>query len=313
MRILLSYFFFLITVSAMAQSDSVLVADAQSGRVFISQNEMRKRPVASLTKIATALVVLDVVRVSGMDLGQQSTVPATASLLGGSNPMGLQPGDQISLRDALYSALLGSDNVAAHTLADHIGRALLVQRGKGGNPVKEFVKEMNALAKAAGMIKTRFANATGLDTAKQRGFSTAWDMATLSIRAMRDEGFAFYVRQKDRKVSFSRAGQVQSFQVKNTNKILGQHDIVGVKTGTTRLAGECLATYAQKKPDVTKLPDGRSRVVHRRLVCVVLGSPDRFGMTPRFLEQGFALASRWQADGFPTGIKGERYVPVPQE
>ncbi len=75
--------------------------------------------------------------------------------------MGLRPGDRIPLRNALYSALLGSDNVSAQTLAHHVGFAMLRQRGREGDPVKAFVAEMNVLARGLGMRRTKFANAHG--------------------------------------------------------------------------------------------------------------------------------------------------------
>ena len=79
---------------------------------------MVKRPIASLTKIATGVIAVDWADATGVDLNQTlATVPASALAIGGPNPMNLQPGDQLTLRDALYSALLGSDNLAAMTVA----------------------------------------------------------------------------------------------------------------------------------------------------------------------------------------------------
>ena len=154
-----------------ATKESWFVVEAHSGRVLIAQGATERKPVASLTKVATALVVLDWVEVTKTDLGSPMVVPPSAALLGGANPMGLRPGDQITVRNALYSALLGSDNVSAHTLANHVGSAVLRARNRGGDPQKTFVTEMNELAKALGMKKTKFANAHGMDTAKERGSS----------------------------------------------------------------------------------------------------------------------------------------------
>ena len=124
-----------------------MVLEAYSGKVLIAKNSTAKRPVASLTKIATAVVALDWAEVAGTDIAKvMVTAPPTTSLVGGPNPLNLQPGDQMSLRDALYAALLSSDNLAALTVADHVGRELLRAHGKSsGDPVAEFVGEMNLL------------------------------------------------------------------------------------------------------------------------------------------------------------------------
>ena len=81
-----------------------------SGKILVASNASAKRPVASLTKIALAAVTVDWATATNTDLGtNQITVPQTITLVGGPNPMNLQPGDQLSLRDALYSAHV-SDN-----------------------------------------------------------------------------------------------------------------------------------------------------------------------------------------------------------
>ncbi|NNM28639.1 MAG: D-alanyl-D-alanine carboxypeptidase [Akkermansiaceae bacterium] len=296
---------------ALKAAESVAVVEAHSGRILLAENATKRRPVASLTKVATAKVVLDWAKLTGAELGGMATVPVSAGTLGGANPMGLQAGDRISLRNALYSALLGSDNVAAHTLADHVGTAIVRARGGNGDPVKAFVDEMNSLGKAIGMKHTKFMNAHGMDNAKERGKSTALDMARLCIYAMRDAGFVFFVKQGSRKISFDRGGGAVEFQVKNTNKLLGEMGINGIKTGMTALAGECLATSSGRKPLVTKLPDGRSRVTSRELICVVLGSADRFGRTRVLVPQGWELYDRWMADGGVVENPARELLAVP--
>ena len=273
------------------------VVEAHSGRILMAEEGTDRRPVASLTKIATAIVVLDWAEATKTDLGTVVLVPPSAAVLGGSNPMGLRPGDRISLRNALYSALLGSDNASAQTLASFVGGAVLQARRQGGDPVKTFVEEMNKLARALGMRKTKFANAHGMDNAKERGVSSASDMARLCIYAMRKPGFAFFVKQKSRKISIEQAGEARAFTVQNTNELLGEQNINGIKTGMTALAGQCLATSSELKPLVRKLPDGRTELTQRRLICVVLGSPDRFGRTRVLVQQGWGLYEQWRREG----------------
>ena len=122
-------------------------------------------------------------------------------------------------------------------------------------------------------------------------------MARLCIYAMRDPGFAFFVKQKSRNLSFEHEGITRRFKVENTNKLLGQHNINGIKTGMTRLAGQCLATSSELQPLVEKLPDGATRLTPRILVCVVLGSQDRFGRTEDLVKQGWALDEQWVQEG----------------
>ena len=73
------------------------------------------------------------------------------------------------MRDAMYSMLLGSDNAAAHTLATYVGYRIQQKRGGRGVPRDLFVKEMNRLAQHLGMRSTRFANAHGMDSAREKG------------------------------------------------------------------------------------------------------------------------------------------------
>ncbi len=293
--------------------ESIMVVEAHSGKILIAANAAVKRPVASLTKIATAAVALDWATATESDPGMLPiTVPATASLLGGPNPMKLQPGDQLTMRDALYSALLGSDNFAALTIADHVGREILSRRGVQGDPVREFVVEMNKLAGALGMSDTRFTNPHGLDTGKGAGISTAADMARLSVDAMRRPAFTFIVRQESRAVSVSGAEGKRGFRIPNTNELIGEVGILGIKTGTTRAAGPCLATCIDRDPLVRELADGTKGVTPRRLILIVLNNPDRFNRTRSLIRQGWPLYDRWMESGTPVADPQREILTVPK-
>ncbi len=290
------------TASSVAQFsvDSYLVVDFHTKKILSEHHAGKKRQVASLTKIATAMVTLDWATATEADMSQRAIVPPAAASIGGPNPMGLQPGDAISLRDALFAAISASDNLCALTLANHIGGDLLARSGKRGDPVKEFVKQMNALAVKQGATNTRFTNPHGMDHLKPVPHSTAKDMARLALYAMGKAGFTFYCSQKQRKISYHRGAQKKSFVVKNTNKVLGLDSIDGVKTGLTRLAGPCVVVSAEKPSTVTKLEDGRSRITHHRLVVVVLGaqSPDaRFDAARSLLRRGWEKYDAWLAAG----------------
>lgn len=290
-----------------------MVVEAYSGKVLVASNSSVKRPVASLTKIATACVVVDWAAATNTDLAQTLlTVPQTATLLGGPNPLNLLPGDQMTLRDALYAALIASDNLAALALADHVGRALLATRRRGGDPVAAFIAEMNKLAKAVGMASTRFVNAHGLESPRAQGFSTAADMARLSIYAMRRNAFNFIVRQPTRQIQVTDgAGVARSYLLRNSNELIGEAGILGIKTGTTTAAGPCLATCIDRDPLVRIKPDGTKGATPRRLIVIVLNSPDRFNRTRGLIQQGWAVYDPWLAAGAPVKDRRREFLTLP--
>jgi serine-type D-Ala-D-Ala carboxypeptidase (penicillin-binding protein 5/6) len=273
-----------------------VVADAHDGHVVLARAADQRRPVASLTKIATAVAVLDFIRNSGLDAGTMMTVPPQVQMLGAPGVAGLQPGDAISIRDALYAAMSASDNYAAETLAAFIG-ARLSSVGLGSNPMGAFVSQMNGLANRVGCRNTRFSNAHGLELEGQKGYSTAADVARLSIHAMSVPGFSYYCSQPSRAISFSRGGQRISVTLRNTNELLGRGRIDGIKTGTTALAGACLALTESRPATVNKQPDGSTVVIPHRLVVVELGAGDRFGQGLGLLQQGWGAYNQWRASG----------------
>ncbi len=294
------------------QGESYMVVEAHSGKVLMASESLVKRPIASLTKIATGVIAVDWADATGVDLNQTlATVPASALAIGGPNPMNLQPGDQLTLRDALYSALLGSDNLAATTVAHHVGGEILRARGKGGDSVAAFVVEMNELGKAINLTKTRFANPHGLELPGKTGLSTAADVAKLSIYAMRKPGFTFIVRQKDRQVTVHGVAGKRSYKVNNTNELVGEPMILGIKTGTTAAAGACLSVATDREPLVRTKPDGEKGVTPRRLVVVLLNSPDRFNRARGLIRQGWESYDRWVAAGAPVGSRGKEILDVP--
>ena len=292
--------------------ESVMVVEAHSGKVLVASNASAKRPIASLTKIATGAVAVDWAAATGSDLGTlQITVPQTVLLVGGPNPMNLQPGDRISMRDALYSALLGSDNLAALTIADHVGREITTRRGKRGDSVAEFVGEMNRLAKALGMTQTRFANPHGLERSGTKAFSTAADVARLSIYAMRRNAFSFIVRQPDRQIRVHGINGERSYRIRNSNELIGEPGILGLKTGTTATAGPCVSVCMDRDPVVRLRPDGSKGVTPRRLIVVVLNSPDRFNRARGLIRQGWSIYDPWLDAGAPVLDRRREIISVP--
>jgi serine-type D-Ala-D-Ala carboxypeptidase (penicillin-binding protein 5/6) len=279
-----------------------ILVDHTSGHVLEGYKADEKRPVASLTKIATAKVVLDWAAKTNSDLAQWVVVPAQALNSGGINPMGLEPGDEISYRDLIYASLLQSDNTAATALAYAVGEAL---RAHGGStmlelgPIEAFVNQMNALARQLRMERTLFVNPHGLEPQKGlQPYSTASDLAKLTIYAVSDAGFRFYVSQKERKVSIHRGGQVLEYLLRNTNELLGSNGVDGVKTGTTAKAGQCIILSSQHDPEI-KQDGGTTLVTPRRIDIVVLGAADRVSAAAQLLGRGWGLYDQWAAAGRP--------------
>lgn len=292
-------FIFIAMASPLVAQEAHMVVEAYSGKVLSAANSTQKRPVASLTKMATAIVAVDWATATGTDMSTQIIrVPGIVAQLGMPSPVGLAAGDSLTLRNALYSALLSSDNIAALTVAHHVGSSILQRRGKGGDPVVAFVAEMNKLSKAILANDTHFVNTHGLENGPKPGYSTAADMARFSIHAMRRNAINFIVRQTSREISVDSIAGKRTLTLRNTNELIGEEGILGIKTGTTN-AALCLATCMDKDPLIRTKRDGTKGVTPRRLIVIVLNSPDRFGRTRKLLRDGWAHYDSWLAAGAP--------------
>ncbi|MGI9087439.1 MAG: D-alanyl-D-alanine carboxypeptidase family protein [Chthoniobacterales bacterium] len=282
------------------------IADSKTGAVLQEREGNQKRQVGSLTKVAMAMVVLDWAERQKGDLNQVATVPPEAFTGAPENFIGLQPGDTCTLRDLLYAALVQSDNIAAYTLAAAVGEQLqaIVPSTQATSPVNLFIGQMNALAKNLKMARTHFVNPHGSDVnVKPLPYSTAIDMARLARYAMDKAGFRFYVSQKERQISFQRAGKTLQYKLRNTNELLGVDGVEGVKTGKTARAGDCLMLSAQQKAEVIQNGPTSTTVIPRHLIIVLLGSTDRFGEGRQLLSLGWQLYDRWAAAGRPIDPK----------
>lgn len=301
--VLLSCFgVFAVPRSVHAEPLAYAVADHTTGFVLESANAQKKLQVGSLTKIATAMVVLDWSEAHRRDLSELAVIPDSVASLRETQGVGFAPGDRCSLRDLLYAALMQSDNQAAETLADHVGRALGSSgEGEGVAPVAAFVAQMNALAKRLGMVRTRFLNPHGLDSLERAlPYSTAEDLARLTAYAMSSPAFCFYVSQKERKITLQLpSGESSGYLLRNTNELIGTAGIDGVKTGTTRRAGQCLIVSAARPPE-SRTEGGQVVITPRRLNVVVLGGRERFGEAAQLLARGWRSYEEWAAAGRPS-------------
>src|SRR6058998_2497932 len=148
-RFLIFFAAFLASAHALRSATAAqayLIADAQTGYILEEQEPRKKLQMGSLTKIATACVVLDWSEKKSGDLNATVTIPPEAFQGITENPIGFQPGDGVTLRDLLYAALVQSDNIAAYTLAYHVGsqlRSLLSSDVSSKlTPVDAFVTQM---------------------------------------------------------------------------------------------------------------------------------------------------------------------------
>jgi len=290
-----------VTIRSVAAAQAFAIVDAQTGYVLLEHASKDKRQVGSLTKIATAVVVLDWAEHRQGDLNQMVTIPPSAFVGTLENNIGFQPNDEIALRDLLYAALVQSDNIAAYTLASYVGSQLqsLTPASSGSklSPVDLFVTQMNALAKQLKMDRTRFVNPHGVDQGvKPLPFSSAEDMARLARYAMNKASFRFYVSQKERQISFGRGGKEQRYLLRNTNELLGSHGIDGVKTGLTARAGQCLVLSSNRESQVVQQTQGVT-IFPRHIIVVLLGSSSRFAEGAQLVEQGWQLYEQWAAAG----------------
>lgn len=260
-----------------------LLADLDTGRLMFTKAADTGRPIASLTKIMTALLVLE-----AGHLDEAVTVSPDAVFgkqdYGASSTLGLRAGERLTVRDLLYGMLLGSANDAAQALAIH----------EAGS-TSAFVGRMNVRARQLGMSGTTFFSASGLD---DRGHATARDLLTLTRAAYRTPGFAEIVATERRDLP-GPGGTVRRIQ--NRNVMLWLYPgAVGAKTGYTAAAGYCLVTVASR--------DGR------RLVAVVLGAPaDAFSDAASLLNYGFTAFEphTFVRSGAPMGEVGIRGGTVP--
>ena len=212
-------------------------------------------------------------------------------------PLGLQPGDRMTIRDAIFSSLLADDPVASEAIGEYFGWQMTQHVG-GGRAMEIFVDQMNALGESLGMTKTKFTNTHGLAIAGNPGHSTARDLARLTSYAIKNPQFNFYVAQSNRPVTVVRAnGTRNTYDIRNEHKMLGTLGIDGVKSSFSNEAGNTLVSSARRKDRFIPMSDGRSRRIPYRLVVVSLGSQNPVNQTKELLRQGWQNYEAWIQSG----------------
>ena len=229
-----------------------ILMEATTRRVVMEKDADKRMPMASTTKIMTALVAVE----SG-DLDRMVSVPDSAVGTEGSS-MYLKRGEKLTLRDLLYGLMLTSGNDAAVTIACAVSGS-----------VSAFAARMNQRAKQLGCENTNFVNPNGLQNADH--YTTARDLAVIACCAMQNETFRQIVAT-DYHVAES---GFSPRTLKNKNRLLWEYEGgTGIKTGYTVTAGKCLVFSACR--------DGL------QLVGVVLDCPTMWASAKAILDQGFA-------------------------
>ena len=215
------------------QAKAAAIADAATGRVLWSRDLNTELPMASITKVMTALVVL-----RAGDLSRKIKVPsAVISYVDthDASNAGLHPGDTLTAAQLLEAMLLPSGADAAYTLAEAYGPGL-----------KAFVATMNATARKLGMNRTHFSNFDGLPwPTAYSDYSTPANLITLGRAAMKWAVFRSVVDQRSYRITATSGHHAYYWQ--NLNPLLGSYrGAIGIKTGWTPAAGRCLLFEAER-------------------------------------------------------------------
>ncbi len=232
---------------------AAVLMDADTGQVLYAKNAHQPLPPASLTKIMTAIIVLERCDLDAVVQASARAVNAKPS------SMHLREGEQVKVRDLLYALMLRSANDAAVALAEHTAGS-----------VEAFAALMNTKARELGAKHTHFVNPHGLHDPKH--LSTAYDLALITRYAMQNDTFRTIVKTPYYIVE--RSHNQDDLWMVNKAKFLRDYPYAeGVKTGYTRAAGFCFAGAAMR--------DGR------RLISIVLNSEQREADTIALMEHGF--------------------------
>lgn len=242
-----------IAASPDVSAQAAILMDVASGRVLYEKNADEKKPIASITKIMTAIIAIE-----HGHLDDMVTISREAARMEGSS-IYLKEGEKMKLHHLLYGLMLRSGNDAAVAIAEHIGGS-----------VEGFAVLMNEKAQYLGMTNSHFVNPSGLD-AKDH-YSTARDMAKLTVYALRNDVFKAIVATKA--IQVPNPGEKWDRKWYNKNKMLHFYaGADGVKTGYTSRAKRTLVSSATRNG--------------QQLLTVTLNAPDDWNDSTALLDYGF--------------------------
>jgi len=234
---------------------AAIVMEPVTGRVLFAHNIDERLPIASTTKILTALIALE-----QPDIDAVFPVDEAAIMVEGSS-MGLQKGDKASLRALAAGMLLASGNDAANATAVRIAGS-----------IEGFVAMMNERALSMGLSDTSFETPSGLDG--EMHYSTARELALIAREALRNDEFTRICSQSRMRTSYG--NPPYNRWLTNHNRLLRDYEgTFGVKTGFTRKAGRCLVSAARR--------DGIE------LICITLHAANDWNTHKKLYEQGFKM------------------------
>lgn len=246
-------------------SPAAILAETATGTIIFEKNADEKREVASITKLMTALLVLEALEDGRVTLKDKVTVSQTAAAMKGSQAL-LDANAVYSLEDLLRTTIMASANDSAVALAEYMA-----------GTEDQFVTLMNQRANALGMTNTCYVNCTGYPQAGQ--YTTARDVMTLCCEVAKHPLYFTYASVWIDKLTHP-GGRVTDLT--NTNRLVRFYDgCDGFKTGSTDAARYCLCATAEKNG--------------MRLVAIVLGTPKsqtRFDEARAMLDYGFAAYHR---------------------
>lgn len=264
-------------------SEAVILMETESGTVLTEKNADVARPIASVTKIMTLLLIFEAIDSGKIKLTDTVTVSEYAASMGGSQVF-LEAGETQDVDTMIKCISISSANDACVAMAEHLAGSEAA-----------FVEQMNVKAKELGMKNTTFLNCCGLDVAGH--VSSARDVALMSAELMKNHPdiTKYATTWMDTIIHNTRRG-ASEFGLANTNKLIKQYNgITGLKTGSTDAAKYCLSATAERNGI--------------KLVAVVLAAPDtktRFREAAALLDYGFAKCTVYKdagADFMVTEVK----------
>lgn len=230
-------------ISPIIQASGSIATDLETGEILYSKNPHTRLKMASITKLMTILIILE-----ENSLEEVATVSNNAAQTEGST-MFLRAGEQITIENLLYGALINSANDAAVVLAEH-----------NAGTVDKFVEKMNRKGKDLGLLNTHFSNPIGLD--QSTNYSSAYDIAHLANYLYHNKFIKKAAKVKNLEVSSTSGSYIH--ELESTNQLLDSYlKINGLKTGKTDAAGLCLVAIAENDKG-------------HEIITVVLDSPARF-------------------------------------
>ena len=233
---------------------SAVLIEPITGRILYEKNKAEKLPMASTTKIVTAITALEHGDLSDLVV----TSKAAANVEGSS--IWLAEGEEQTLEDLLYGLMLSSGNDAAIAIAEHIGGS-----------IDNFALLMNQTAREAGAVNSSFQNPNGLD--EEGHYTTAEDLAKITAYGMKNDLFRKIVATKSHSIPWE--GHEWNRTLQNHNKLLRTYDgCDGVKTGFTKKSGRCLVSSATRNGI--------------QLIAVTLNAPNDWEDHRKMLDEGFS-------------------------